>query len=103
MKIVNAVAVTLLIALVSVIPAALIGKHLPALFDPGLRPVAVSAWISGLIAWYVSRHATLSQKEASEEAARQHSGSSGVAITMAFLALACGVVAALHFFGGGLI
>ncbi len=104
-NILNAVAVTLLAAVVSVFPAALIGQHVPGVFNPTLKPIAVAAWLSGLICWWVSR--TVTRKEMQQQ--RQHeetqSKASGrtVGIAVAFLTLAIGVVVVLHFYGDRLI
>ena len=100
-NVLNAVAVTLLIAVISVFPAALLGQYVPGVLEPVLRPIAVAAWLSGLISWFVAR--AVSRNE--QEAAKRLSSSSlrGVAFTVVFLALAVGVVAALHFFGDGLL
>ena len=105
LNILNAVAITLLAAVVSVFPAALIGQHVPGVFNPTLKPIAVAAWLSGLICWFVSR--TVTRKEMQEQ--RQHeateSKASGrtVGITVAFLALAVGIAVVLHFYGDRLI
>ncbi len=104
-NILNAVAVTLLVAVVSVFPAALIGQHVPGVFNPTLKPIAVAAWLSGLVCWWVSR--TVTRKEMQEQ--RQHEETeikaSGhtVAITVAFLAIAVGIAVVLHFYGDRLI
>ena len=50
LNILNAVAVTLLAAVVSVFPAALIGQHVPGVFNPTLKPIAVAAWLSAFAA-----------------------------------------------------
>ncbi len=100
-KVINVVAVTLLIAVASVFPAALLGRFVPGVFEPGLKPIAVAAWISGLASWWVAKTVTQSQQQAAHEAAKSRSGAAGV--TFAFLALAIGVVIALHFFGDGLL
>ena len=101
-KVINVVAVTLLIAVASVFPAALLGRYVPGVFDPGLKPIAMAAWISGLLSWWVARTVTHNQQQAAHDAARQ-SGSGAAKVTFAFLALAIGVVIVLHFFGDGLL
>ncbi len=55
LNVINAVAVTLLVALVTVVPASLIGPYVPGVFDPSLQRMAVAAWLSGLISWGVAR------------------------------------------------
>ncbi len=103
-KVMNVVSVTLLIAVVSVFPAALLGRYVPGIFDPGLKSVAVAAWLSGLVSWWVSKTVTLKQQEAAHQAAKQSSGGSGaVGVTVAFLAVAVGLVIVLHFYGDGLL
>lgn len=101
----NAVAVTLLAAVVSVFPATLIGQHVPGIFNPTLKPIAVAAWLSGLICWYVSRAVTRKQMQAQQHQEHTESKATGrtVGITVAFLTLAVGVAAALHFYGDRLI
>ena len=104
-RILNAVAVTLLAAVVSVFPAALIGPYVPGVFNPALKPVAVAAWLSGLLCWWVSRTVTrkeMQQHQRHEETESKANGRT-VGITLAFLALAVGTVAALHFYGDRLI
>jgi hypothetical protein len=103
-KILNTIAITLLIALISVIPATLVGPYVPGFVDLGLQRIAVAAWISGLICWFIARAASKSEQEAAHEAAKK-SGSSGagVLITFAFLFVAIGVAALLHFYGSDLL
>ncbi len=101
----NAVAVTLLVAVVSVFPAALIGQYVPGVFNPTLKPIAVAAWLSGLVCWWVSRTVTrkeMQQQHHHEETESKANGRT-VGITVAFLALALGIVAVLHFYGDRLI
>ena len=104
-NILNAVAVTLLAAVVSVFPAALIGQHVPGVFNPTLKPIAVAAWLSGLICWWVSRTVTRKemQKQHHHEESESEANGRTVGITVAFLAFAVGIVAVLHFYGDRLI
>ncbi len=104
-RILNAVAVTLLAAIVSVFPAALLGPYVPGVFNPALKPVAVAAWLSGLICWFVSRTVTLKelQQQQRHEVSESKANGRTVGITVAFLALALGIVAVLHFYGDRLI
>ena len=101
MNIVNAIAITLLIAVLSIIPAAMLGQAVPGVFDSGLKPIAVAAWLSGLAAWFVSRHVTKAHQEAAHDA--RGSGSTGVAITVGFFVLAIGIAVVLHYFGGSVL
>ncbi len=105
LNILNAVAVTLLAAVVSVFPAALIGQHVPGVFNPTLKPIAVAAWLSGLICWWVSRTVTRKemQQQRQREATEARAGGHAVGITLAFLALAVGAVVVLHFYGDRLL
>ena len=99
-----AISVTLLIAVVAIFPAAIVGQYLPGVFQPALRPIAVAAWLSGIISWFVARAVVRKEQEAMQEAVKQaNSTPRGVALVAVVLVLAVGVVAALHFFGDGLI
>lgn len=103
-KVLNAVAVTLLAAVVSVVPAALIGRHVPAIFEPGLKPIAVAAWISGLLSWYAAM--AISKRQRSEPAHEVPASSSNgfaVGVTVGLLVLAVGIAVALHFYGDKLL
>jgi hypothetical protein len=106
-KILNAVAVTLLVAVVSVVPAALLAKYIPTVFDPGLRPVALAAWLSGLVSWWLATTMLRNEQRAVQEAVQKTSGpnrnAKAVGMTVSLLALAVAVVAALHIFGDGLL
>ncbi len=99
----NAIAVTLLVAVLCVFPAAMIGHHVPGVFNPTLKPIAVAAWLAALVSWYVSREVTRKQQRQVQQQETRKSSSRAMGITVAFLAIAIGVVAALHFFGDGLI
>ncbi len=99
----NAVAVTLLVAVLSVFPAALVGQHVPGFFNPTLKPIAVAAWLSGLVSWYVARKVTQKQQRETHVQEDRRSNSRTVGITVAFLAMAIGIVVALHFFGDRLL
>ena len=103
LKILNTIAVTLLIALAAVIPATLLGPYLPGFVDIGLQRIAVAAWLSGLICWFVARSVSRNEQHVAEEAAKQRSSGAGVGITVAFLVIAVGVAAVLHFYGGDLL
>jgi hypothetical protein len=106
-KVINAVSVTLLVAVVCVVPAALLAKYIPTVFDPGLRPVAIAAWLSGLVSWWLATTMVRNEQEVMQEAIQKSSGSGrkakAVGMTVGFLALAVAVVAALHIFGDGLL
>lgn len=102
-NILNAVAVTLLVAVVSVFPATLIGNHLPGLLSPTLKPVAVAAWLSGLVSWWICREVTRKQMREQHQHEEKKSNGRAAVFAVAFLVLAVGVVAALHFFGGSLV
>ncbi len=101
LKILNAVAMTLLVALVAIVPGAFLGKYMPGFFDPGLQQIAIAAWVAGLVSWWLAR--TMSRREA--EAAHQAHGSSKpqVILGVAFLAVAIGLAVALHFYGDRLL
>ncbi len=101
-KVLNAVAVTLLAAVVSVVPAALIGRHVPAIFEPGLKPIAVAAWISGMLSWYAAMAISKRQREPSHEHASSSNGFA-VGVTVGLLVLAAGIAVGLHFYGDKLL
>lgn len=98
LKVINVVAVTLLVALVSIIPGALLAHYLPELFNPSLQRIAVAAWLSGLISWWIARAVNRHQREA-----RGTSKPRAVGVTVAFLAVATGIVVVFHFYGDGLL
>ncbi len=97
LKILNAVAVTLLVALVATVSATFLGQFLPGFFNTGLQRIAIAAWVAGLLSWWLARSA--SRREA--EAAHQAHGS--VILGMAFLAVAIGLAVALHVYGDRLL
>ncbi len=99
----NAIAVTLLVAVVCVFPAALMGQHVPGVFNPTLKPIAVAAWLSALVSWWIAREVTRKQHRQQQQQESRKSNGRAMGMTVAFLALAIGVVAALHFFGNGLV
>ncbi len=100
-KILNAVAMTLLVALLATVPAAFLGQFLPGFFNTGLQRIAIAAWVAGLLSWWLARSA--SRREA--EAVHQAHGSSKpqVILGVAFLAVAIGLAVALHFYGDRLL
>ncbi len=103
-KVLNAVAVTLLAAVVSVVPAALIGRHVPAIFEPGLKPIAVAAWISGMLSWYAAMAISKRQRsEPSHEAPASSTNGFAVGVTVGLLVLAVGIAVGLHFYGDKLL
>ena len=100
-SVLNAVAVTLFIAVVSVIPATLLGSYVPGVFQPGLRQIAIVAWIAGLLSWWISRTITRKQIESAQQAAK--SNSSTMAVTVGLLAFAVGLAIVFHFYGDKLL
>jgi hypothetical protein len=106
-KALNAVAVTLLVAVVCIVPAALLAKYLPPIFGAGLRTVAIAAWMSGLVSWWLATTMVRNEQKAVQEAVQQTSGhgrnAKAVGMTVGFLAMAVAVVAAIHIFGDGLL
>ena len=102
-NVLNAVAVTLLAAVLSVVPAALIGRYVPAIFEPGLKPIAVAAWISGLLTWVVAQKMSHRQHEAPPEGGKSTSNGFAIGVTLGLLVLAIGVAVGLHFFGDRLV
>ncbi len=99
LKILNTMALTLLAALVAVVPATLLGPFLPGVFNPHLQRLAFAAWLSGLICWFVARSVSRSEQQASSKA----SGPSAVVVTAGVLVIAAGIGVALHFFGDRLM
>lgn len=102
LRIINVIAITLLIALVSVIPASLLGPLVPSVFDLGLQRIAVAAWIAGIISWFVAQSVVKGEADATQKAKKGSSGGAAV-MTLAFLAVAIGVAVFLHFFGDELM
>ena len=106
-KVLNAVAVTLLVAVVCIVPAALLAKYLPPIFGAGLRTIAIAAWLSGLVSWWLATTKVRNEQKAMQEVVQNSSGpgrnSRAVGMTVGFLALAVAVIAALHIFGDGLL
>jgi len=102
-NILNAIAVTLLAAVLSVFPATLIAQYVPGFFNPTLKPIAVAAWLAALVSWFVARHVTQKQLRETQRQDDRKSNSRTVGFTVAILAMAIGVGVALHFFGDGLI
>jgi hypothetical protein len=106
-KFLNAVAVTLLVAVVCVVPAALLAKYVPPIFDSGLRTVAIAAWLAGLVSWWLATTTVRNEQKAMQEVVQRSSGPSrnakAIGMTVGFLALAVAVVTAIHIFGEGLL
>ena len=102
-NILNAVAVTLLVAVLSVFPATLVAQYVPGFFNPALKPIVVAAWLSALVSWYVARHVTQKQQRQTPAQDDRKSNGRAVGFTVAFLVMAIGVAVALHFFGDGLL
>jgi hypothetical protein len=106
-KVLNAVAVTLLVAVVSIVPAALLARYLPPIFGAGLRTIAIAAWLSGLVSWWLATTMIRNEQKAIQEVAQKSAGpgrnARAVGMTVGFLAMAVAVVAAIHIFGEGLL
>jgi len=102
-NILNTVAVTLLVAVLSVFPATIVAQYVPGFFNPTLKPIAVAAWLSALVSWYVARHVMQKQQRETQLQEDRRSNGRTVGITVAFLAMAIGVAVILHFFGDGLL
>jgi hypothetical protein len=106
-KILNAVAVTLLVAVVCIVPAALLAKYLPPIFGAGLRTIAIAAWLSGLVSWWLATTKIRNEQKAMQEVVQNSPGPSrnakAIGMTVGFLALAIAAVTAIHIFGEGLL
>jgi hypothetical protein len=102
-KVLTAVAVTLLAAVVSVVPAALIGRYVPAIFDAGLKPIAVAAWISGLLSWSAAREISKHQARAEMSHEADRPNGFAVGMTLGLLVLAVGIAVGLHYYGDKLL
>ncbi len=102
-NILNTVAVTLLVAVLSIFPATLVGQYVPGFLNPTLKPIAVAAWLSALVSWYVARHVMQKQQRETQLQDDRKSNSRTVGFTVAFLVMAIGVAVALHYFGDGLL
>ncbi|MHC4416487.1 MAG: hypothetical protein ACYS0G_14540 [Planctomycetota bacterium] len=108
LNVVNAIAVTLLVALVAVVPAGLLGQYMPDVFNPSVQRMAVAAWLSGLVSWWIAKAVSRKQLEAMHqlEAAKKMQESSNpkaVGITLGFVAIAASIAVVLYFFGDELL
>ena len=101
-KILNTVAVTLLIAVAAVMPAAFIGRYVPGFLDPGIKQIAVAGWIAALGSWFLARMVMRKEQEAVQESAKHTSGG-GMLIGVVFLFVAVGIAVVLHFYGTSLL
>ncbi len=97
LKILNAVAVTLLVALVATVSATFLGQFLPGFFNTGLQRIAIAAWVAGLLSWWLARSASR------REAQAQGGSTQLVILGVAFLAVAIGLAVALHLSGDRLL
>jgi hypothetical protein len=103
-RILNTVSVTLLVGLAAVVPAMIIGRYIPGLFDPGIKQIVVAAWIAALASWFLARMVMSKEQAAAREAAASSSGGgSGMAIAVVFLLVAVGIAVVLHFYGTSLL
>ena len=101
-RILNTVAVTLLIALAAVVPAAFIGRYLPILFESGIKEIAVAAWLAALGSWFLARMIMKNEHQAAHES-NKSSGAGSVKIAVLFLTVAVGIAVGLHFYGTRLL
>lgn len=101
-KILNVVAMTLLIALAAVVPAMYLGRFVPAIFDTSLQQTALAAWLTGLVSWWAGRTVTRKQLETAHESSGG-SNTMAVGITLGVLAAALALGVVLHFFGDSLL
>ncbi len=99
MKALNTVSLTLMIALIAVVPGTLLGKHLPGLFAPSLQSVAIAAWLSGLMCWFVAREMNKKEKSPEAKPVKSHA----VRTSMILLLVVTAGVAGFHFFGDKLM
>ncbi len=99
LNVINAVAITLLVAVVSLVPVLFFGHYVPYIFNPRLQQVAMAAWLGGFISWLVAR--SMCRREM--QRAHQSSKPRAVGITIAFLAVAAAVVIVLRFYGDDLL
>ncbi len=51
MKMLSTLAVTMLVALLCVVPAVLMRPYVPDFVDPALQQIAAAAWLSGMLSW----------------------------------------------------
>lgn len=99
LNVINAVAITLLVAVISIVPVLFFGHYVPYVLNPRLQQVALAAWLGGFISWLVSR--SLCRREM--QRAHQSSTPRAVGLTIAFLAVAACVVIVLRFYGDDLL
>ncbi|MHC5028376.1 MAG: hypothetical protein ACYTGR_16620 [Planctomycetota bacterium] len=99
LRMINALSVTLLVAIVSVIPGMFLGSKAPAVFAPSLQQIFIGAWLTGLVSWWLAR------AMASNEPRKGKNGKSdrAVGLTVAALLVATVVVVGMHFFGDALL
>ncbi len=102
-KILNTVSVTLLVALVSVVPATLLGHYLPRVFEPSLQRLAIAAWMSGIASWFIAKSVARNEQEAMRQASSAGKNTKMIALSVAVFAFAAGLVIALRFYGQGLL
>ena len=104
-NILNAVSVTLLIAVIAVVPATLIGPYIPGVFHTGLQQIAIAAWLAALASWCVARYVRKKEEQAAQDVAKSQSKANfkPLAITVVFLAVAVGAIFVLQRYGNDLV
>jgi cobalamin synthase len=108
LKAFNAIALTLLVAIVAVILGGLVVREVPALSESGLHQVTVAAWVSGLLSWGMALMVARQYKAQAQKAGdggKQKGGKRNgraIGVTVTMLAVATAAVFALDRFGNGL-
>ncbi len=54
MRMLSTVAVTMLVALLCVVPAVLMRPYVSDFVDPALQQIAAAAWLSGMLSWMLA-------------------------------------------------
>ncbi len=54
MNLLSTVAVTMLVAILCVVPAVLVRPYVPEFVDPALQQMAAAAWLSGMLSWMLA-------------------------------------------------
>ena len=99
LNVINAVAITLLVAVISIVPVLFFGHYVPYVFNPRLQQVALAAWLCGFVSWFVARAVCRRDMQRVHQSSKPRA----VGITIAFLAVAAAVVIVLRFYGDELL
>jgi len=102
LKALNTIALTLLVAMMSIIPATFLSPYLPGVIDPALERFAVAGWFAALMGWWIAKKMGQAEKEGNGKG-KGNAKARRIGFTVSFLALATCTVALFHFFGDMLV